>query len=49
MTHNAHVLKWIRWQHFMAVRERRYFAQAIWAKNYEIEKDDVYVSRLAIR
>jgi hypothetical protein len=29
--HNAHVLKWYRWQHYWAVQERRLFAQLIWA------------------
>jgi len=34
---NGHVLKWMRWQHFMAVREGRQFAQCVWATNYRIE------------
>jgi hypothetical protein len=29
--HNAHVLKWYRWQHYWAVEERRILAQFIWA------------------
>jgi hypothetical protein len=29
--HNAHVLKWYRWQHYWAMQERRQLAQAIWA------------------
>jgi hypothetical protein len=34
---NAHVLKWMRWQHFWAVKEKRRLAQTLWAKEYEIE------------
>lgn len=37
---NAHVLRWIRWQHFWAVRENRQFAQLHWATQYKLEKGD---------
>lgn len=37
MDHNSHVLVWIRWQHFMAHQQRRFFAQAVWATEYERE------------
>ena len=35
--HNGHVLKWVRWQHFWAARQHRFFAQAVWATQYELE------------
>jgi len=40
MKHNDHVLKWMRWQHFMAVRQHRQFAQLVWATEYKIETSD---------
>jgi hypothetical protein len=35
--HNGHVLQWIRWQHWHAERERRFFAMLVWATNHGIE------------
>jgi hypothetical protein len=35
--HNDHVKKWIRWQHFMAVRQGRCLAMLVWASEYELE------------
>jgi len=29
--YNGHVLKWYRWQHFLAERDRRFLAMFIWA------------------
>jgi hypothetical protein len=37
MLHNAHVLKYMRWQHFLAVANRRHFAQIVWATWYQME------------
>jgi len=36
---NAHVLKWYRWQHFLATRQCRQLAQAVWARTYNDECD----------
>lgn len=35
--HNAHVIKWMRWQHWLAKQERRYFAMFIWADHHNRE------------
>jgi hypothetical protein len=32
--YNAHVLKWIRFQHYMAVQESRHLATIVWATEY---------------
>ena len=37
MKHNDHVKKWLRYQHFMAVREHRQLGQLVWATEYERE------------
>ncbi len=35
---NEHVLKWYRWQHFLAVKQGRQFAQSVWARSYNDER-----------
>ncbi|WP_432719856.1 hypothetical protein R0381_003641 [Jeongeupia wiesaeckerbachi] len=35
--HNAHVLLWLRWQHYWAVLQHRQFAQLVWVTEYNTE------------
>jgi hypothetical protein len=35
--HNGHVLKWCRWQHWLAERQHRYFAMLVWSTCYDQE------------
>lgn len=39
-TMNAHVLKYILWQHFMATRQHRVLAICYWDTEYRMEKKD---------
>ncbi len=36
---NGHVLQWYRWQHWLAEREHRFFAQLVWANAYNMEAE----------
>jgi hypothetical protein len=37
MKNNEHVLKYYRWQHFLAVANSRQFAQLVWSTAYNTE------------
>lgn len=39
--HNAHVLIWLRWQHWLSVQHHRQFAQLVWASEYQRELDSM--------
>lgn len=34
---NAHVIKWIRWQHWLAERQHRFLAMFYWSVSYDQE------------
>ena len=44
---NSHVIKWISWQHLIAVRSGRQFAQLFWSHSFNEELKSIGHQQIA--